>query len=63
MDSEFKWSGITVVARPYMASQRSRPVGPTHAQSQMKMLRRVKNEIFTLDFDSEITLVDCTLER
>ncbi len=33
------------------------------AQSQMKMLRRVKNEIFTFDFDSEITLVDCTLER
>ena len=35
----------------------------TRAQSQMKMLRRVKNEIFTFDFDSEITLVGCTLER
>ncbi len=29
----------------------------------MKMLCRVQNEMFTFEIDSEIALVDCTLER
>ena len=33
----------------------------SRAQNQMKMLRRVQNEKFTFEFDSEIALVDCTL--
>ncbi len=33
----------------------------TRAQSLMKMLRRVQNEMFTFKIDSEIALVDCTL--
>ena len=35
----------------------------TRAQSQMKMLRRVQNEMFTFEFDSETALVGSTLER
>ena len=33
----------------------------TRFKSPSKMLRRVQNEKFTFEFDSEIALVDCTL--
>ena len=36
---------------------------PTRAKSLSKMLRIVENERFTFEIDSEIAILDCTLER
>ena len=39
------------------------PAEATRSQSQMKMMRRVQNEMFTFKIDSETALVGSTLER